>query len=151
MKVRTHLQARLRDSGPGPEMLRFALVGSVATAADVTVTLLLFAQTSFNLPENLISTVAFLCAFAISYLGHRHYTFRRSGSLSAFLALALGMLVLRNALLYLMLRCWQRGLPPLLVAMLSVTALTYLISKFCIFREHRLSSEEIYEQDRVGN
>ncbi len=112
--------------------LRFALVGAAATLVHMAVATLLLGLCSWPAyPANL---GAFLVAFGVSYLGHRHITFARAGSPWRFLLVALAGFGLNNLLLTGLL-AW--GVPPL-YALVAATALvpvfSYLLSSLWVFR-----------------
>ncbi|MBO8415847.1 MAG: GtrA family protein [Proteobacteria bacterium] len=116
------------------ELLRFVFIGSLATLTDLCVTLLLF----FLVPgihENVVTTAAFCTAFFVSYYGHRYVTFRQSGSMLRFFLLSGSMLLLRNILVFIFVTYWMRGLIPIITAMALVTVITYLISKYKVFKQ----------------
>lgn len=120
------------------ELLRFVLVGGLATLTDLCVTMVLFFCSDWmSVHENSVTTLAFCVAFFVSYFGHRFFTFHHQGSILHFLLLSGSMLILRNILVYAMVSLWMRGLPPIILAMAAVTVLTYLISKYKIFAEKK--------------
>ena len=126
--------AQLRTGSGIFELMRFVFIGGLATLVDLTVTLVLF----FFFPrihENLVTTCAFGIAFFVSYFGHRYVTFKQHGSVVRFFLLSASMLLLRNILVFLMVTFWMRGLMPIIVAMVLVTAITYLVSKYQIFAD----------------
>lgn len=55
-------------------LVRFSAVGALATLLHFVVALLLLWNLSITL--QLANMMAFLCALAFSFLGHRHFTFR---------------------------------------------------------------------------
>lgn len=116
------------------ELLRFVLVGGLATLTDLTVTLLIFLFWPW-LHENLVTTAAFCAAFFVSFFGHRYVTFRHRGSMFRFFLLQAGMLLLRNLLVLFMVTFWMRGLIPIITSMAVVTLITYFISKYKVFNQ----------------
>lgn len=120
----------LNSSSKFFELIRFIIVGSLATLVDLSVSSLLFFV--FNLNPNIITTSAFIVAFIVSFLGHKNFTFKKSGSLFKFLGLALAMLLLRNAIVY-VLAMYMHALVAIVLAMLIVTFITFFVSKFFIF------------------
>ncbi len=114
------------------EIIRFVIVGGAATLVDLGVTTLLVFATSLH--ENIITSVAFLIAFWVSYFGHRNFTFKKKGSALSFFILALSTLVIRNIIVAGLVLCDIRGLPALITAMIAVTAITYFVAKFKIFK-----------------
>lgn len=75
------------------EFVRFCFVGGAATMTHlVAAVLLLWLLPGLNVIA--INTIAFLVAFSVSYLGHRHFTFSREGSpLKYFLTSLVGLLI----------------------------------------------------------
>lgn len=116
------------------EILRFVLVGGLATLVDLSVTLALVYGADLAEHENIVTTVAFCTAFLVSYFGHRFFTFQKSGSAVAFLTLALSTLMLRNLIVWALTEYVVRGIVALIVAMALVTVITYVVSKFGIFK-----------------
>lgn len=129
MNIKTLITAK----GSFFEIIRFLIVGSLATLTDLIVSVILLYTTSFN--ENIITTLAFCIAFFVSYFGHKSFTFQSDGKILAFFALALSMLVLRNIIVALLVHYVIGGLVAIVSAMLIVTAITYIISKFFVFRK----------------
>lgn len=134
MNAKTYLQS-IKHRGGIYELLRFGIVGAAATAVDLIVTVLLVALTSLH--ENLITTCAFLCAFSISYFGHRYFTFQKRGSIVLFFALTVCTLLLRNLVVWLLVMYVTRGLPALITGMVVVTVITYFVAKFKIFNKEK--------------
>ena len=116
------------------EVMRFVIVGGLATAVDLAVTITLVYGFDLGQSENLVTTVAFATAFLVSYFGHRFFTFQKNGKASSFLLLALSTLTLRNLIVWFLTEYVMRGIVPLVIAMALVTIITYLVSKFGIFK-----------------
>ncbi len=114
------------------EILRFLVVGGAATVTDLAVTILLSYFTDFN--ENIITSSAFIIAFWVSYFGHRYFTFKKKGSVLAFFSLAVTTLILRNIIVFLLVRFVIDGLAALIIAMALVTVITFVIAKFKVFK-----------------
>ncbi|MFC3912410.1 GtrA family protein [Pseudaeromonas sharmana] len=113
-------------------LFRFGLVGGGATLIDLgTAALLLWLWPA--LAENLVSTLAFFVAFWFSFFGHRYITFQKQGAVGKFLLVALFSLAVRNLLLLALLWFGLSGLLPIIIATLSVTILTYLLSRVWVF------------------
>jgi len=112
--------------------LRFALVGAVATGVHMAVATLLLGLCGW--PPYVANLGAFLVAFAVSYLGHRHVTFARAGSPWRFLLVALGGFGLNNLLLTGLLACGVPALAALLVATALVPVFSYLLSSLWVFK-----------------
>ena len=114
------------------ELVRFVIVGGAATLVDLAVTTILVFATSLH--ENIITSIAFITAFWVSYFGHKNFTFKKNGSAFSFFILAVSTLVIRNILVWGLVLCDIRGLPALITAMVAVTAITYFVAKFKIFK-----------------
>ena len=56
------------------ELIRFVIIGGLATVVDLVMTTVLVFTTSFH--ENLITSIAFITAFWVSFFGHRYFTFK---------------------------------------------------------------------------
>lgn len=126
------LISQAKTAGGIFEILRFVLVGGLATLVDLCVTVALLYLTTFH--ENVITTLAFMVAFFVSFFGHSKVTFQRSGNIFKFFALALSMLVLRNVLVFLLVTYVMRGLVPIVFSMVVVTGITFIISKKFVFK-----------------
>lgn len=127
------IKTLFKSQGSFFEIIRFLIVGSLATLTDLIVSVILLYTTRFN--ENIITTLAFSIAFFVSYFGHKSFTFKSDGKILAFFALALSMLVLRNIIVAIFVHYVVGGLVAIVSAMLIVTAITYIISKFFVFRK----------------
>lgn len=126
------LISQAKTAGGIFEILRFVLVGGLATLVDLCVTVALLYLTTLH--ENVITTLAFMVAFFVSFFGHSKVTFQRSGNIFKFFALALSMLVLRNVLVFLLVTYVMRGLVPIVFSMVVVTGITFIISKKFVFK-----------------
>lgn len=124
---------KVRYGGKLFELIRFVIVGGAATAVDLAVTFILYFIDK-SLSENLITTCAFCVAFLVSYFGHRFFTFHEHGSIVKYWLLACSMLILRNIIVFILVKVWMDGLPPIILAMLMVTVITYLVSKYLVFK-----------------
>ncbi len=128
----------IADKGGIFELLRFVVVGGLATLTDLAVTALLYYGAGLE-SENLISTLAFLTAFFVSYFGHRSFTFKSQGSALKYFALAAAMQALRNLIILFLVQVLAlRGLPPMIIAMVLVTGITYVCSKYLVFKARGL-------------
>ncbi|MGN0894585.1 MAG: GtrA family protein [Succinivibrio sp.] len=118
------------------ELVRFVIVGGLATLTDLLLTTLMFFVTSFS--PNAITTIAFVLAFFVSFFGHRFFTFKKSGNPIHFLVLALCTLGIRNALVWLFIYILDmHAYVSLILACALVTLITYFVSKFMIFTDKR--------------
>ena len=126
---------KVSQGGQFYELVRFVIVGGAATVTDLAVSIVLFFAYP-GMSENVITTCAFCIAFFVSYFGHRYFTFKQEGNILKFLALSCSMLVLRNIIVFVLVRIWMPGLTPIVLAMALVTVITYLISKYMVFKQN---------------
>ena len=110
----------------------FGLVGGGATLVDLGTSALLLHSWP-QMMENLVSTLAFCVAFGFSFFGHRYITFQKQGAASKFLLVALFSLAVRNLILSGLLFAGLSGLLPVVIATLTVTVLTYVLSRIWVF------------------
>ena len=113
-------------------LFRFGLVGGGATLIDLGSSALMLWLWP-TLAENLVSTSAFFVAFWFSFFGHRYITFQKQGAASKFLLVALFSLAVRNLILSGLLFAGLSGLLPVVIATLTVTVLTYILSRVWVF------------------
>ncbi len=113
-------------------LFRFGLVGGGATLIDLgTSTLCLLWWPT--LPEHIVTSIGFFVAFWFSFFGHRYVTFQRHGKVSKFLMVALSSLGVRYVILAVLLWIGLSGLLPIIIATLTVTILTYVLSRVWVF------------------
>jgi len=119
-------------------LAKFGVVGLTATAVNAAVFYLLVRN--LWLPPVPAAVAAFVCAFVVSYVGHRHWTFAEQAagadsrqSLIKFLLTALLGLCCNTFLTWLL--TGPFGLPALsgLVSILLVPVLTFVCSKYWAF------------------
>ena len=117
---------------------RFGLVGTVATAAHLSVAAVLSALWP-ALSEFIVNLCGFLVAFQISLIGHRRLTFRRRGRAKRFFTLAVLGFVLNNGVLAALLASTRiAGFWAIVIATLTVPLITYVGSRLWAFREHHV-------------
>jgi len=117
---------------------RFGLVGTVATAAHLSVAAVLSALWP-TLSEFIVNLCGFLVAFQISLIGHRRLTFRRRGRAKRFFTLAVLGFVLNNGVLAALLASTRiAGFWAIVIATLTVPLITYVGSRLWAFREHHV-------------
>lgn len=114
------------------QIVRFLVVGASATLVDLIVSFIFLHFVINN--ENVVTTIGFAVAFIVSYTGHRYFTFQQHGSAIKFFALALCMLALRNLIVVGLVALNIRGMIALIIAIVAVTIITFLVSKFSIFK-----------------
>lgn len=74
-----------------------------------------------------------MIAFWFSFFGHRYITFQKQGAIGKFLLVALFSLAVRNLILSGLLFADLSGLLPVVIATLTVTVLTYILSRVWVF------------------
>lgn len=113
-------------------LVRFGFVGGGATLVDLGTSFALFRSWP-TISEHLVTTLAFAVAFWFSFFGHRYITFQKQGAAGKFLLVALFSLAVRNLLLSGLLFAGLEGLLPVVIATLTVTVLTYILSRVWVF------------------
>jgi putative flippase GtrA len=119
----------------GWRILRFGLVGGAATATNSVISV---ATHKLGVVPWLAVILGFIPAFAVSYLGHRHFTFKQGSPTAmvrffvvALSGLAVGEGVLQGLLAYSPLSSsWC-----VLLSTLSAPAVTYVAARLWAFRE----------------
>ncbi|MBQ5429302.1 MAG: GtrA family protein [Neisseriaceae bacterium] len=112
---------------------RFIIVGIAATLTDLGVSSLLLKI--FGWHETLCAAIGFAVAFWVSYFGHRFFTFRTFGNPFKFFLLAVSMLALREVMIFGLTMMNIRGFVALFIPLCVVTLITFVISKYGIFKE----------------
>ena len=111
---------------------RFVIVGVAATLTDLGVSTLLLKI--FGWHETVCAAIGFAVAFWVSYLGHRFFTFRTFGNPFKFFLLAVSMLGLREAMILALTAMGVRGFVALFIPLCVVTLITFVISKYKVFK-----------------
>jgi putative flippase GtrA len=119
-------------------LVAFGLVGAAATATHFAVGLTIVGL-GMAAPFG-ANIVAFLTAFAVSYAGHRRFTFRsrveHARALPRFFAVAAGGLALNQLIVYLWVDVLGRSyLGALFIVVCAVPGLVYLAGRFWAFPE----------------
>ena len=112
---------------------RFVIVGVAATLTDLGVSTLLLKI--FGWHETVCAAIGFAVAFWVSYFGHRFFTFRTFGNPFKFFLLAVSMLGLREAMIFALTAMGVRGFVALFIPLCVVTLITFVISKYKVFKE----------------
>lgn len=111
---------------------RFIIVGVAATLTDLCVSWLVWRV--FGLHETLAAVIGFAVAFWVSYFGHRFFTFRTFGNPFKFFLLAVSMLALREVMIFGLTMMDIRGFAALFIPLCAVTLITFIISKYKVFK-----------------
>ena len=111
---------------------RFMIVGIAATLTDLGVSSLLLKI--FGWHETLCAAISFAVAFWVSYFGHRFFTFRTFGNPFQFFLLAVSMLGLREVMVFGLTMVNIRGFVALFIPLCVVTLITFVISKYKVFK-----------------
>ncbi|MBR3481770.1 MAG: GtrA family protein [Neisseriaceae bacterium] len=111
---------------------RFIIVGIAATLTDLGVSTLLLKI--FGWHEMLCAAIGFAVAFWVSYFGHRFFTFHTFGNPFKFFLLAVSMLSLREVMIYGLTAVGVRGFVALFIPLCVVTMITFVISKYKVFK-----------------
>ncbi|WP_366520774.1 GtrA family protein [Pseudomonas citronellolis] len=126
-------------------VLRFAVVGSLATLIHILVAWGLITQTAQ--PAILANLVAFLSAFGLSFAGNYYWTFRRPGrrrrAMLRFFLIAFSAFLVNNLVLAYFLR--SQRLPvasSVILAALVIPLITYTLSRLWGFRLSHSQSKD---------
>lgn len=116
---------------------KFALVGLAATGVHLLMVWLLI--TLAELAPLLANLLAFLTAFGVSYMGHRHFTFKAQStsgnSFTRFALIALSAFLINNILLiYLLEKAYLSDLQSTIVAVFIIPAYTFIMSRLWAFK-----------------
>jgi putative flippase GtrA len=104
-----------------------------ATLVDLGTSIALF-HTWPAISEHLVTTLAFAVAFWFSFFGHRYITFPETRCRQQVPAgCPLLSLAVRNLILSGLLFAGLSGLLPVVIATLTVTVLTYVLSRIWVF------------------
>lgn len=115
------------------QIILFAIVGGLATLTNFTVSWLIWKI--FALHETIAVIIGYFLAFWVSYLGHRFITFQKHANPLKFFILSLSMLALYEVLILLLTNIFYiRGFWAILIPLLIVTSLTFIVSKYSIFK-----------------
>jgi putative flippase GtrA len=124
-----------------PSFVRFLIIG--ASAFLLHWLCVIFVVNTLEITPLLANIIGFLCAFSISYLGHKNWTFNankqsHSTALSRFMQVAfIGFLINESSyaiLLSLTTLDYRLGL---IIALLLASLSTYLLSKNWAFNENK--------------
>lgn len=119
----------------------FTVIGALAAAVHYAVAVGL--NTCLHLPEAWVNIVGFLCAFPVSYLGHRNLTFKikagaSNNSLPKFFLVACMGFISNQCLVLMFLRFTTIPFWLILAIVMVVVAIgTYVSSRFWAFRHDR--------------
>jgi putative flippase GtrA len=120
------------------QIIRFGLVGSLAAVTQLTIVMVLV---EFGLLQPLAANIlGFMIAFQVSYWGHRHWTFNATNvqhSVAAprlFLIASSGFIA-NELFYYIMMTTFHFPyIPALLVVLTILPFITFVTSKFWVFR-----------------
>lgn len=118
------------------QLFCFGVIGTLAAMVHLSIVILLVEA---GLLQPLVANIiAFICAFNISFFGHRHLTFRKSKNsfrtaLPRFLLVASTSFVLNEGLFYFFLKVLPYTVALVLVLIL-VSLITFILSKIWAFR-----------------
>jgi len=122
------------------QLIRFGIVGVSAMAVHFAVVSLLVPR---GMAPLLANFPAFLVAFQVSYLGHRHWTFREQGHGSSsylkLLVVSLSSFAANEGLYAVLLHMGLGYRAGLAVVLVLVSAITFLASRFWVFRSPTLA------------
>lgn len=115
------------------QMIYFILVGGLATLSNFSVAWLTLKI--FSLHETIAVIIGYFVAFWVSYIGHRFLTFQKAANPLKFLMLSLSMLALYEILILFFTNMLHiRGFWAIVIPLSVVTTLTFIISKYKVFK-----------------
>jgi putative flippase GtrA len=126
--------------GRAASILAFGMVGAAAACVHFTIVSLLVPLGTHPLVANV---AGFLVAFAVSFSGHRRWTFPGTGrarpkALHRFFIVAATSFALNESLYAVLLRFTELGYRPALIIVLLVVAVsTFVTSKYWAFADER--------------
>lgn len=120
-----------------PEPLRFAIVGIAATLTHLIVARVLLSLWINNQSLLAINTTAFLCAFVVSFIGHRYVTFQREGSVVRYMGVAVLGYMLNNIVALTVSYMGGGIFFAIVCGTVTVPVLVYLLSKIWAFQIER--------------
>jgi putative flippase GtrA len=114
-------------------LARFAVIGALATVTHLgTAALVLHWCTCSVL---IVNFIAFVCAFQVSFFGHRYVTFRKQGRLQRFIiTTALGFIINTSILSLLVVTHLADGLIAIIISTFCVPFVVYLLLRFWAFQ-----------------
>lgn len=120
------------------EVIRFGIVGLSATFIHLGIAILLANISDINL--FIINTIAFLCAFIVSFCGHYFWTFKSSApklsSFIKFFAVAFAGLCASQAMLGALIFIGITNvILKLMISILIIPIVTYVIGKLWAFKD----------------
>lgn len=128
---------RLNNRLPWLQLFRFGIVG--VSAACVNYALVVLQVEFLHTPPLLANVFAFMCAFFVSYFGHRHWTFAAQKSdknrLFHYFLVASGGFLLNEYLFFAFMHYLQfRYTLALFLVLIIVPPLTFIASKLWAFK-----------------
>ena len=119
------------------QIMRFGLVGVVASAVHFSIVVMLVQQLS--LAPLIANIIGFSIGFQVSYSGHRHWTFRgttaeHSVAYTRLLILQINNFILNETFYYILLNMHIPYQIALIIVLSIMPILTFTISKLWIFR-----------------
>ena len=121
------------------QTLRFAVVGGAATLTNLLIAWAVWK--TFNLHETAAVGIGFVVAFFVSYFGHRFFTFRKFGGIFRFFLLSVSMLGAFEILVFGLTTVGVRGFWAMFIPLAAVTLMTFVASKYAVFKGGSASSE----------
>lgn len=114
------------------QTLRFAAVGGAATLTNLLIAWMVWRV--FNLHETVAVGIGFVVAFFVSYFGHRFFTFQKFGGIFRFFLLSVTMLGVYEIMVFGLTAVGVRGFWAMFIPLAAVTLMTFVMSKYAVFR-----------------
>lgn len=115
------------------KMARFIFIGGSATLVHSVIALLLITVVS-SVNLYLANSIAFGCAFFVSFYGHKHITFKKNGSILKFFMVSFMGFILNNTILTGAVYLGTSRSIGIIIATVSVPVVTYIVSSLWVFK-----------------
>ena len=122
------------------QTLRFAAVGGAATLTNLLIAWMVWRV--FNLHETVAVGIGFVVAFFVSYFGHRFFTFQKFGGIFKFFLLSVTMLGAYEIMVFGLTAIGVRGFWAMFIPLSVVTLMTFVVSKYAVFRGRSAPEQE---------
>ena len=114
-------------------LIKFIFIGAIATLVHLAAAIF-FLYIFKNLSLFVINFIAFVIAFAFSYIGHRYVTFSKSGSIVKFFFTSMAGFVLNSFVILVGQYAQLNDKLCLVIAITIVPVFTYILANLWVFK-----------------